>query len=104
MYSNGSYPKLYKGVDQFEEDAELRAKFLADPAFEDNKARQHELEIYDVSEQAYEGIRGMELGAGYEEEQIETPFGSAAIYWMPLGRAGSFDHWVESYTDGKVSE
>lgn len=41
----------------------------------------YEVEIYSVNVDAYEGIRYMELGAGYNEEELLTEWGTAKIYW-----------------------
>lgn len=99
MYSNGSYPKLYKSVSEFEESKELSERFLAD-----EKAVEHEIEIYDIEPDRFRSIRNMEIGAGYEAEEIKTPYGEATIYWMPHEHFYEGDTWVESYTDGKVSD
>lgn len=89
MYSNGSYPKLYKpGISTNEADNFLREEL----------ERQHELEIYDISGSNYRDIRGMELGAGYEEEDIETEWGPTKIYWMPHQNFNEDDKWIESYS------
>lgn len=80
MYTNGSYPKLYH--------AELQNEL----------ARSHEVEVYDISDKAYEGIYAMEIGAGYELDEIETKWGIAGIYYMPQSRFDEEDEWIEEYT------
>lgn len=87
MYSNGSYPKLYRtNEDQTFE------------AFNQGKERNHEVEVYSINEARYHGITSMEVGAGYTPEDIETPYGMATIYWMPHDHFYDGDHWVESYS------
>ncbi len=83
MYSNGSYPKLYHvgDIEQLASD----------------KLHDHALEIYNVSDEAYKSINHMELGAGYEAEEIETPYGWATIWYMPHAHFSKSDKWVESY-------
>ena len=42
------------------------------------------IEIYEVSEDIYYGIRGMELGAGYYEKSISTKYGGVTIFYASL--------------------
>lgn len=84
MYSNGSYPKLY------------HPDCPGDP-FEEDKQRNHVLEVYEINDNAYRRIENMELGAGYVTEQIETPYGLAAIWYMPHEHFSSADKWIEKY-------
>lgn len=58
MYSLGSYPYIIEG----------EGKVI--------------FEIYDVPDDAAADIRDMELGANYQESQVETGFGTAIIYVM----------------------
>lgn len=91
MYSNGSYPKLY------ETNGSLVDKGGATP-FQSRLERQHEIEVYRIHEDRYESITNMEIGAGYEPEQIQTPYGEATIYYMPHENFHEGDKWVEAYT------
>ena len=84
MYSNGAYPKLY------------HSDGYGSPLDEDHQ-RNHELEIYRVNDRAYKRIDQMELGAGYEAEQIDTEWGPATIYYMPHKNFTNADKWVEKY-------
>lgn len=83
MYWNGSYPKLYK---------------VGEGPLGYEHAAEHELEIYDVEEEAYNRIKVMELGAGYTEEEVETEWGPAKIYYMPENRFYDGDQWIVAYT------
>lgn len=94
MYSNGSYPKLYKP------DGEVGDAGVLSP----DKERDHVVEIYRVNDQAFSYIKGMEVGAGYTPEDLETEHGTATIYWMPHERFYAGDTWVEAYTDGRIEE
>lgn len=103
MYSNGSYPKLYK----VNSDMADLATFLPNEKneirdgkvfpFTDSEAREHKVEVYDVSDQAFRAINNMELGAGYEGEELVTEYGVATIYWMPHESFDETDEWVEKY-------
>lgn len=84
MYSNGSYPKLYKINN-------------ARTRFDQDSARDHILEVYNIDEKHYSRIEAMELGAGYVTETIETPYGEASIWYMPHEHFDSSDKWVEKY-------
>lgn len=84
MYSNGAYPKLYKIDPESLKETNLRE-------------RDYVVEVYEISEPKFNGIEMMELGAGYVTEHIETPYGLAAIWYMPHERFSSHDKWVESY-------
>jgi gamma-glutamylcyclotransferase (GGCT)/AIG2-like uncharacterized protein YtfP len=86
MYSNGSYPKLYRT----DEDQTFES-------FNQGKERDHVLEVYEINDNAYRRIEPMEVGAGYVTEQIETPYGMAAIWYMPHANFSSHDKWVASY-------
>ncbi len=86
MYSNGSYPKLYRT----DEDQTFEA-------FNQGKERDHAVEVYSLNENRYESITNMEVGAGYEPGVIDTPYGPATLYWMPHSRFNEYDHWVEAY-------
>lgn len=94
MYSNGSYPKLYRDILKEEEQQKVERK---NPEFLSSLARDHVLEVYDVNDYAFRSINGMELGAGYIAESIETPYGPATIWYMPHERFSSSDKWVEKY-------
>lgn len=86
MYWNGRYPKLYKVVnDDYDSPFRLPTE------------RKHKLEIYDISDEAYNYIRIMEIGSGYEEEKIDTEWGSAIIYWMPHKYFDIDDEWIKEY-------
>lgn len=89
MYSNGSYPKLYHI-------AEDGAGPFA--PFDEKLARQHGVEVYLITDERYNSITRMEVGAGYVPETIETPFGPATMYWMPYEHFYDEDFWVEAYT------
>lgn len=93
MYSNGAYPKLYKVELEADGEGGLNAEYVFDPL----NSRNHELEIYQVNDRAYKRIDQMELGAGYEAEQIDTEWGPATIYYMPHENFNSEDKWVEKY-------
>lgn len=93
MYSNGSYPKLYKS------DGDANDEGVLAPS----KARDHEVEVYRISERPFTGITRMEVGAGYTPEQIETPYGLATIYYMDHKNFYDGDHWVEAYKHDSLS-
>lgn len=96
MYSNGSYPKLYHEWELKDLQCDCKECGGSDgKAFLD--ARNHVLEVYEINDRAYTRIEEMELGAGYVTEQIETPYGMAAIWYMPHEHFSKFDKWVESY-------
>ena len=86
MYSNGSYPKLYK-VENDDYDSNFRLPL----------EKKHTLEIYRVTDEQYRPIERMELGAGYVVEEVETEWGPAKIFYMPHENFNSNDHWVEKY-------
>lgn len=86
MYSNGSYPKLYHQHDDKSTDS-----------FLDRYERTHVIEVYRVTEEQYEPIESMELGAGYVVEEIDTEWGKAKIFYMPHENFSSHDTWVEKY-------
>lgn len=88
MYSNGSYPKLYHPMTGLDETLQ---------EIEGEETRDHALEVYNISDEAYRNIESMEIGAGYVTEQIETPYGTAAIWYMPHEHFSNTDKWVESY-------
>lgn len=83
MYSNGSYPKLYRSN--------------SDKRFFHDLAREHTIEVYDINKDAFKDIFSMEVGAGYRLEEVETPYGEAGIYYMPHEHFSSHDKWVEKY-------
>ncbi len=85
MYSNGSYPKLYK------QDGVL--------GFPNEVTKDYPVEVYRIDEARYNGITRMEEGAGYDAQDIETPYGVATIYYMPHDNFSSRDHWVEAYPE-----
>lgn len=85
MYSNGSYPKLYRRSE------DMGSLFGSE--FE----REHTIEIYDINKDAFKDIFSMEVGAGYRLEEVETPYGEAGIYYMPHEHFSSHDKWVEKY-------
>ena len=93
MYSNGSYPKLYHPLTIFHE----HRLHENDGAYGEGLVRDHVLEVYEINDNAYRRIESMELGAGYVTEQIETPYGLAAIWYMPHEHFNNRDKWVESY-------
>lgn len=64
MFSLGNYPYVIRG---------------------DSKAT---FEIYEVNDRTYRAIKSMELGANYEESQIETEFGIAKMYQMDSEQHG----------------
>ncbi len=100
MYSNGSYPKLYKP------DSECKCQasdFACDSSFCMNKARVHDIEVYRINARRFESITSMEVGAGYTPEQIETPWGPATIYYMDHKNFYDGDHWVEAYKHDSLS-
>lgn len=90
MYSNGSYPKIYHQIENPTAEGDTTA-------FGSDKVRKHEVEVYRINEKRYFAISSMEHGAGYVSEDIETPYGTATMYWMPHKRFSEHDHWVEAY-------
>lgn len=88
MYLHGSYPRMYHVVnDDY------------DSPFGLDKERAHEVEVYSVDEAHYQGVRAMELGAGYFEEEIETPYGVAKIYFNPHSVfSPGMDKYIAAYT------
>ena len=58
MYSLGGYPVLMK-----------------------NGTKKYEIEVYTITDEMYKQITRMELGAGYMEEEINTPYEKAIIYY-----------------------
>jgi gamma-glutamylcyclotransferase (GGCT)/AIG2-like uncharacterized protein YtfP len=93
MYSNGAYPKLYHPINELVGALEggLVARFVVE------LARDHVVEVYEISDKDYNSITQMEVGAGYTPEDIETPWGVATIYYMPHSNFHESDYWVESY-------
>lgn len=88
MYLHGSYPRLYHVVND-DYDSPFRLPL----------EKTHEVEVYSVDQAHYEGVRSMELGAGYEEEEIDTPYGKAKIYFNPhTVFSPSIDKWIPAYT------
>lgn len=85
MYWNGSYPKLYQS-------SSLEELFIED------LARDHEIEVYRITPEAYRLIYGMEIGAGYGVGDVETKYGVAKIFWMPYDEFRDEDRWLEKYT------
>lgn len=96
MYSNGSYPKLYK-VENDDYDSPFRLPL----------EKKHVIEIYDINEVAFRRITNMELGAGYEAEEMLFKLDKrsltgvrdvvATIYWMPHKNFDIDDKWVKEY-------
>lgn len=98
MYSNGSYPKIYHVGNFANEVDDFGTKFSS------GLARDHEVEVYRITDARYASITRMEVGAGYVAEDIETPYGTATMYWMPHEHFYEHDHWVEAYVkDGIAS-
>lgn len=87
MYWNGSYPKLYK-VENDDYDSPFRLPL----------EKKHELEVYRISDNAFDRINAMELGAGYVAETVETEWGLAMMYWMPHEHFDEADTWIGGYT------
>lgn len=85
MYNNGSYPKLYK----------IHPKNAL--PFPKSLSRDHVIEVYRISDEPYERITSMELGAGYAPEDIKTIYGMATIYYMPHENFWPGDEWVEQF-------
>lgn len=92
MYWNGVYPKLYHFDTEGDVDEANGCSFCY------NSSKDHEVEIYKVNDRAYEYIKAMEVGAGYEPERLETEWGTATIYYMPHDNFNSDDEWIEGYT------
>lgn len=78
MHLRGSYPVLVHG--------------------KGDDALEHELEIYNISESAFNRIHHMELMAGYVEEELKTPFGVVTMWWMPKEGLTDYDKWIPAYT------
>lgn len=89
MYWNNSYPKLYHTTGHEGIDGKFDLMYT----------RPHQLEVYEVNDQAYQHIRAMELGAGYDEQDIKTEWGTAKIYYMPHENFDSSDTWIEAYNE-----
>lgn len=51
-----------------------------------------EVEVFDVSQRAFDMLDNMELGAGYRPVTIETKFGSAIMWYKDSAGAG----WAKS--------
>lgn len=86
MYLHGSYPRLY------------HSDGYGGP-FNEDLQREHDVEVYSVDQDYYEDIRAMELGAGYVEEEINTSFGVAKIYFNPINVfSPNIDKWIPAYT------
>ena len=82
--SMGSYPYLFESSEEQKFDTE------------------YVVEIYEVEDKIYERIDGMETGAGYYAKEIDTPYGTATIYYA-LGRLFNADKaMLEEYTRESV--
>lgn len=89
MYWNGGYPKIYH----------VDPSVFSENEFRYELEREHELEIYDIRPEQYARIEDMETGAGYDVEDIATPFGVAKIFWMPAHDFSKRDTWIEAFTE-----
>ena len=85
MYLNSSYPHLYRPEDS---EAEL--------------VRDYPVEIYNLEDNDYLGIRAMELGAGYQEVHValndEEGNIHNAIVFYSKDRENK-GNWVEAYNE-----
>lgn len=82
MHLRWSYPTLTPPGDKFPKELE----------------REHVLEIYDVTMDAYRRIENMELGAGYDVATVETDWGLAKIFYMPFEGVTEKDKYIEAYS------
>ena len=89
MHLRGSYPTLTAWEDL--------------PDDEKKMERDHIIEVYEISDEAFEGIEAMEHGAGYVTELLNTRYGTAHIYMMPAGNLRQSDKWIEAYTPEVLS-
>lgn len=82
MYLCGRYPHLYRpGV------------------LEEKLYRQHEVEIYNIPNDSFEGIQRMEHGAGYETQEIEINKKLTKIFFTrDDGRYHERLPWITAYT------
>lgn len=103
MYSNGSYPKLYKvdrgitDLSTFTSNEKGEIKDGKVFPFTDSESRNHVVEIYRINDHAFNRINRMEEGAGYAPAELETDYGPAIIYWMPHENFDDADTWIENY-------
>lgn len=51
------------------------------PAITEEGDNLYDVEIYEVDEEAYQSIRGMELGAGYKEVTLELSGHQCIVYY-----------------------
>lgn len=58
----------------------------------------HEIEVYEVSDERYRAVAGMEMGAGYDVTNIQTKYGTASIFTMFLRDITTQDTPIEAFT------
>lgn len=89
MHLAYSYPHLYSLEDS---DPEL--------------TREHPVEVYEIDDNYYQMILGMELGAGYRPHEIEIVDNGVAhnaIIFYTRPDVGRRDNWIEGYTKEVLS-
>lgn len=86
MYLHGGYPRLYHAIDE------------EYSPFDVHEEREHAVEVYEIDDLNYQAILQMELGAGYEEEELMTEWGAAKIYFNPHDvYSPEYDEWIPAY-------
>lgn len=105
MYLCGSYPRLYNWACNWEKTdkphPDVEGHHACTP-FCENLERSHEIEVYEVNHDAYIAIKYMELGAGYVEEDIDTEWGVAKIYYSKPEAHSKYHQWIEAYTQAAI--
>jgi len=64
---------------------------------------EHEIEIYEVEENVYSVITGMEVGAGYYIDTLQTAHGDATIYYAKDDFHDTEKPYVKKYESGTVT-
>ena len=57
----------------------------------------HEVEVFEVSDEAFQGLDMMEKGAGYSPIIVETPFGEATM-WVYLRKENMGGKPIKGFT------
>ena len=84
MYLASSYPHLYR-----------------EEVSEPEHVREHAVEVYEVADDTYAGIEGMELGAGYQVTPIDIG-GHECIIFYTRDDHNYKRNWIEEYSEKTV--
>ena len=80
MFLCGSYPHLYRPE-----------------VSEDEQITEHDVEIYNIADIDYQGIEGMEIGAGYQKVAMEIEGHEVIVFYSRDDYHYKKD-WIEAYT------